>query len=171
MNTVTITKVVGALCGSLLVFLLGGWGAQALYSIDGGHGAHGEEAHGGYIIAVGEQEEVVEEEGPSVAELLAAGDPGSGEKVFNKCKACHKVDGNDATGPHLNGVVGREIGAVAGFNYSGALQQAGVAWTPEILFAFLENPKGVAPGTSMSFAGLNKETDRADLIAYLATTE
>ncbi len=98
---------------------------------------------------------------------MGAADAGKGEKVFGKCRACHKIDGTDATGPHLNGVVGREIGAVAGFGYSGALEQVGDVWSPENLFAFLENPKGEAPGTTMSFAGLKKPEDRVNLIAYL----
>ena len=105
---------------------------------------------------------------------LAEGDAAKGEKVFRKCKACHMVgDGaENRVGPVLTGVVGREIAAVEGFEYSDALKDLAAAdgtWTPEELAAFLEKPKDFAKGTKMSFAGLRKEEERADVIAYLAT--
>jgi cytochrome c len=110
------------------------------------------------------------EEGPAFADVLAAADPAAGEKVFGKCKACHKLDGTDGTGPHLNGVVNRAKASVGGFGYSEALvAMAADAWSPENLNGFLENPKGYMPGTKMSFAGLGKVEDRANVIAYLAT--
>lgn len=108
-----------------------------------------------------------EEEGPDFATLLASADPGKGERVFGKCKACHKVDGTNATGPHLDGVVGRPIDSVDGFAYSGALEQVGEVWTPEALNHFLISPKAAAPGTKMTFSGLPKAEDRANLIAWL----
>jgi len=80
------------------------------------------------------------------------------------------MDGTDGTGPHLNDVVDRAKAAVAGFGYSEAiLAMADQAWTPENLNAFLENPKGYMPGLKMSFAGLPKVEDRANVIAYLAS--
>jgi cytochrome c len=91
--------------------------------------------------------------------------------VFRKCSACHKLDGSDGVGPHLNGVVGRDKGSVAGFGYSGTLAGMEGDWTVENLYGFLENPKGYAPGTTMGFAGLKKPQDKADLIAYLANTQ
>jgi len=110
------------------------------------------------------------EAGPDFATVLASADPAAGEKVFAKCKACHKLDGTDGTGPHLNGVVGRAKASAAGFAYSEALlAMVGDAWTPENLDGFLTNPKGYAPGTKMSFAGLPKVEDRASVVAYLAT--
>ncbi|MCL4109749.1 UNVERIFIED_CONTAM: hypothetical protein GTU68_018476 [Idotea baltica] len=112
----------------------------------------------------------VVDEGPDFATLLASADAGSGERVFNKCKACHKLeDGANGTGPHLYSVVNRATGAVDGFGYSGALVAVTDAWTPEALDGFLENPKSYAPGTKMAFAGLKKAEDRANLIAYLST--
>jgi cytochrome c len=92
---------------------------------------------------------------------------GAGEKVFGKCKACHKIDGSNGTGPHLDGVMGRAVGSVDGFGYSDGMKAHGGNWDPEALNAFLENPKGNVPGTKMSFAGLPKPEDRANLIAYL----
>lgn len=173
-DTMTITKVLGAVCGSLLVFLLGSWAAQAIYTIGPGegHAAEGERAQA-YLISTGAEEESAGESADAtvdVAALLAAGDAAAGEKVFGKCKSCHKIDGGDATGPHLNGVVNRDKASVAGFAYSDALKaMAGQQWTPDNLFAFLESPKTYAPGTKMTFAGLPKPADRANVIAYLST--
>jgi cytochrome c len=168
LDTMTFTKIVGGVCGSLLVFLLGKWGAEVLYHTGGG--GHGGEHKAAYIIETGADDAVEVDEGPDFAELYAVADAGKGEKVFKKCGACHKLeDGANGTGPFLYGVVDRPIGGVDGFNYSGALAQLGDAWTPEALNAFLESPKKTAPGTSMSFKGLAKPADRANLIAYLAT--
>tara|TARA_R110002012_G_scaffold225728_1_gene397713 strand:+ start:1558 stop:2289 length:732 start_codon:yes stop_codon:yes gene_type:complete len=105
------------------------------------------------------------------AEILAQGDPAAGEKVFRKCKACHTVeeDGPNRVGPNLYGIVGASVAAVDGFRYSGALTDHGGDWTPDRLAAFLANPRKVVPGTKMSFAGLRKPEDQADVIAYLAS--
>jgi len=104
------------------------------------------------------------------AAAYAAADPSAGEKVFGKCKACHHLDGKNATGPHLDGVVGRPIATVEGFKYSKAMiAHEGASWEPATLSEFLTSPKTFAPGTKMSFAGLPKVEDRANLIAYLAT--
>lgn len=164
----TITKAGGALCGALLVFLLGKWGAEELYHMSGGYG---EDRAMGYAIEVADAPAEEEEEEVDLAAVLADGDAGRGERAFNKCAACHKLeDGANGVGPHLYAVVDREIGIVDGFNYSGALsEQDAEAWTPETLYAFLENPRGWAPGTSMAFAGLSRSGERADLIAYLET--
>lgn len=170
-DTMTLTKIGGALCGSLLVFLLGNWAAESLYHMGGGHGDHAEQA---YVIDTGDSEAAgtEEEAAPDFAAVLASADAAKGEKVFGKCKACHKLEtGANATGPYLNGIVNRAVGAAEGFGYSGALVAVAETWTPENLNAFLENPKGFAPGTKMSFAGLKKIEDRADLIAYLETVQ
>jgi cytochrome c len=163
-DTMLITKVAGSLCGALLILLLGKWAAEEIYHAE----AHGEQS---YVIEIAgaEPEEPAEEF--DIIAVMAAADPDSGSGVFRKCSACHKLDGSDGVGPHLNGVVDREIAAVGGFGYSGALTGLGGAWTPEELYAFLENPKGYAPGTTMGFAGLKKSSDRADVIAYLLSTQ
>lgn len=107
--------------------------------------------------------------GPTFDELYAAADLAAGEKVFKKCKACHKLeDGANATGPFLFGLVDRGIASVD-FAFSEALTAVGGDWTPAQLDAFLKRPKDFAPGTKMSFAGLKSESDRANVIAYLAT--
>jgi cytochrome c len=171
-DTMTMTKTVGAVCGSLLVFMLGGWAASSLYHV--GSEGHGEgEIAQAYTIDTGAEEAPAEAaEGPDFATLLASADPAAGEKVFAKCKSCHHLDGKDATGPHLNGVVGRLKAHSEGYGYSEALlAMSSDSWTPENLNGFLANPKGYAPGTKMSFAGLPKAEDRANLIAYLATVQ
>jgi cytochrome c len=99
-----------------------------------------------------------------------------GEKVFRKCKACHQVGDNakNKTGPLLNGVVGQKVGAVDGFRYSSAMEEAGaggMVWTVEELHAFLEKPRSHMKGTKMSFSGLKKESDREAVIAYLNSFE
>ena len=170
-DTMTLTKITASVCGALLFYMFGGWAAEALYHT-GGKG-HGEEVAQAYVIETGEEApaEAVEE-GPDFATVLASADAAAGEKVFGKCKACHKLDGSDGTGPHLNGIVGKAKAASAGFGYSDAiLAVADQAWTPENLNGCLENPKGYMPGTKMSFAGLPKVEDRANLIAYLATVQ
>lgn len=167
-DTMTLTKTAGALCGALLIFLMANWASHSIFSIGGGHG---DEHVQGFVIDTGaeEAEEEVTEEGPSLAELMAAADPANGETLFRNCAACHSVvEGENKVGPHLYGVVGRAVGSVESYaSYSGALTAVAEVWTPVELNAFLENPKGFAPGTSMGYNGLRKPTDRADMIAYL----
>jgi len=167
MDTMTLTKVTAALCGSLLVFLLGSWAAEEIYHV-GGHGKDHKQA---YVIPTGDEEAGGEEEaGPTFEELFAVADAGAGERVWGKCRACHKLEaGANGTGPYLYGVVNRDVAAADGFGYSGSLIAVADVWTPEALDGFLANPKGYAPGTTMGFNGLPKPEDRANLIAYLAT--
>lgn len=172
-DTMTITKAGAAVIGALLIFLLGSWAADSLYSTEaGGHGHEGEHATTGYVIATdaGGSAPAEEEEAVPFADLLAAADAGKGAKVWGKCKACHKLeDGANGTGPHLYGLIDRPIAGVAGFGYSDALAGLGGNWTVDELNAWLEKPKAYAPGNKMTFSGLKKETDRANLIAYLQT--
>lgn len=101
---------------------------------------------------------------------LAKADPAHGADVFKKCTACHsdQKGGPNQIGPQLWGVVGRPIASEAGFAYSDALKgKASGPWTFDELFAWLKSPKAWAPGTKMTFAGLSKPEDRADVIAYL----
>ena len=117
-DTMTITKATGAVCGSLLVYLLAAWAGDSLYHV--GHDSHGgEEIAQAYTIDTGADEasEVVEE-GPDFATLYAAADVAAGEKVFAKCRSCHKLDGADGVGPHLNGIVDKQKAASAGYAYS-----------------------------------------------------
>jgi cytochrome c len=170
-DTMTMTKTVGAVCGSLLVLMLVNWAGDGLYTVGGGHGDHAEgEITQAYTIDTGEAAAPAEGgETIDVAALLAAGDAAAGEAVFRKCGSCHKLDGTDGVGPHLNGIVGRNHAAVAGYAYSEAMAALSAEpWTPEALYTFLENPKQAMPGTKMAFAGLPKPEDRANVIAFMA---
>jgi len=99
---------------------------------------------------------------------LAAGDTAKGKKVFNKCKACHSLKaGKNKIGPSLNGIVGRAAASADGFKYSKAMKASGLTWDEATLKKFLVKPKKFVPGTKMAFAGLKKEKQRDDVIAYL----
>jgi cytochrome c len=102
---------------------------------------------------------------------LAAGDATRGETLYAACAACHTLDpAQNQLGPHLKGVVGRKAAAVDDYTYSGPMKRAEVTWTAETLDAFLTDPQAVVAGTKMPFAGMPDAKDRADLIAYLAST-
>ena len=99
-----------------------------------------------------------------------AGDAKAGEKVFRKCKSCHYVDQEkNKTGPHLVNIVGRAAGSVDGFKYSKAMKDSGLTWDEATLAEFLKKPKAYLKGTKMAFAGLKKDQEIDDLIAYLKT--
>ena len=111
------------------------------------------------------------------AQAEAAPDPeliAAGEKLFRRCASCHKVGegAKNATGPHLDGVVGRAVGGVEDFRYSKTFEEyhaEGRVWDDENLAAFIADPKGWAPGTKMSFRGLSKPEDQEAIIAYLTS--
>ena len=118
-DTMTTTKVAGALCGALLIFLLGKWGAEGLYH----PASHGEAA---YVVEVADAGgDAAPAEEVNFDELMASADVESGAKVFRKCSACHKLDGSNGTGPHLDGLVDRAVGSVEGFSYSSAMAEHG----------------------------------------------
>jgi len=100
---------------------------------------------------------------------VMAGDIDAGEKVFKKCKACHVVDAEkNKTGPHLVNIMGRTAGSLESFKkYSKAMKESGIVWSEETLNGYLEKPKAYIKGTKMAFAGLKKEEDRENVIAYL----
>ena len=107
--------------------------------------------------------------GLSAAPAMASGDAAAGEKLFKRCKACHVVDAEKhKTGPHLVNIMGRTAGTVEGYKrYSKAMKASGIVWNEETLDGYLEKPKAYVKGTRMAFAGLRKEADRANVIAYL----
>jgi cytochrome c len=114
-------------------------------------------------------------QGQAESSDIQAGDPGRGERAFQQCYACHSVDPEEIDlpgGPNLAGVLGRQAGTWAQFAYSPAMRAAGsergLVWTRETLDAFLADPQGFLPGTSMAYAGLREPSVRADVIAYLA---
>ncbi|EJW20676.1 Cytochrome c subfamily [alpha proteobacterium IMCC14465] len=106
------------------------------------------------------------------AEDYPIGDAAAGAKVFKKCKSCHIVGAGakNRVGPHLNNIIGRQVGSVDGFKYSKGLMAFAAdnpVWTETLLDAYLLNPRKVIKGGRMAFAGLRKETDRHNVIAYL----
>lgn len=105
----------------------------------------------------------------SAVSLLASVSADAGAKVFKKCQACHSVEkgGANKVGPNLYNSVGGKIAGHDGFSYSDALAGKGGQWTYEELDHFLKSPKDYAPGTKMTFAGLKKASDRAEVILYL----
>lgn len=111
----------------------------------------------------------------SVATLASgqsqAQDAAAGEKVFTKCKACHVADEDkNKIGPSLHGVIGRTAGTHPDFKYSPAMVDAGksgVVWDEPTLTTYLRDPKAMVKGTKMAFAGLKKDEDIANVIAYL----
>lgn len=110
------------------------------------------------------------EQAVPIENLLATADVVKGEAVFAKCKSCHTIDagGANGIGPNLHGVVGEPVGTgQGGFAFSDALKTHGGKWDWTNLDAWLHNPKKFAPGTKMTFAGLGKAEDRANLIAYM----
>lgn len=165
MDTMTTTKIVGGVCGSFLILLLLKWGGEIIFH-GGGHG----ETEAAYMLEVDEAPEAEADEGPTFAELLAEADISKGERAFGKCKACHKLgEGENSTGPSLFEIVGSDRGIKDGFTYSGAMASIGGTWTAEELDGFLTKPRDYIAGTSMTFAGLPKATDRANIIAYLSS--
>ena len=103
-----------------------------------------------------------------IARAVEAGDPALGKKVFAKCQASHSLEaGKNKVGPTLHGLIGRASASEADFNYSDAMKNAHVTWDPATLDKYLTKPKEMVPGTKMTFPGLPKEKDRADLISYL----
>ena len=104
---------------------------------------------------------------------LADGDAAKGEKTARMCLACHSLTGKtNKIGPYLVGVVGRPVATAEGYAYSDAMKTfgaTGAKWDEATLSKYLANPKELVPGNKMGFAGVKKDDQRADLIAYLAT--
>jgi cytochrome c len=105
------------------------------------------------------------------ATAALAADPAAGEKIFKmQCGICHAVAaGQNRIGPTLFGVVGRPAGSVAGFNYTADHKKLGITWDAANLDKYLTNPRAMVPDTSMVYAGLKDDAERADLVAYLGT--
>jgi cytochrome c len=103
---------------------------------------------------------------------LFAADAGNGEDLFDtNCGDCHSLSAKvmNRKGPSLYHLIGRKAASLGGFKYSAAMAKSGISWTPQELDAYLAAPKGKVPGGIMKFKGLSKASDRADVIAYLAS--
>lgn len=107
--------------------------------------------------------------GPTLDELLANADTKRGQTLFLQCRACHSLAAGEPhkVGPNLHAMFGRQAGQAPGFDYSEALLQADIVWTPTELDAWLERPSDYLPGNRMVFIGVRDPADRANLIAYL----
>ncbi|MEM8793537.1 MAG: cytochrome c family protein [Pseudomonadota bacterium] len=165
MNAEKFNMVAGCAIGSLLVFLLLGFFGAKIFGTSASH-SHDEPLAFAIEIEEDDTEEVVEQ--VDYAALVASADVGAGEKLFRNCAACHKMDdGANGVGPHLWGIVGREIAAVGEYGYSNALTSISGVWDLENLSGFLENPKSWAPGTKMGYGGMDDPEDRVNLIAWM----
>jgi cytochrome c len=172
MDSFEFNKIAGAVLSALLVIF---GVSTALETFRGGHSSHGPKLVG-YELPKG-----APAGGPAVAEVafspaavlaaVAKGNVESGQAVFKKCAACHTPDkgGKNGTGPNLWGVVSRAVGGGDGFAYSTAIKGKGGNWTWENLAAYLNDPKGYAPGNKMAFAGVKDTGELADLLAYMRT--
>lgn len=124
--------------------------------------------------AVAEAPDAAQEEAPAAepmaeSTLLASANIDAGESAFRQCSACHQYDNErNGGGPHLVGIVGRDIGAVGDWRYSDALMEAEGVWTPERLNEWLINPDEYLPGNRMAYPGVSDEQERINIIGFLA---
>jgi cytochrome c len=168
MDSFEINKILGALLFTCLCLLSLNIAAEAVF-----HPV--KPAKPGFEVAVTEHPgaggPAKAEPDQPIAQRLASADVGKGESAAKKCAACHTFGKGepDRVGPNLYGVVGRGKGTEGGFAYSPALKGKGGSWTVEDLDTFLQAPQKFVPGTKMSFAGLPRGGERADVIAYLNT--
>ena len=167
MDSFELNKILGAVLGTCLILLVTSFAASALFAPNkpekpGFEIAVKEEAAGGEKAAAAAPPEPIEK-------LLQTASVQKGEQAAKKCAACHDFTkgGPNKVGPNLFGIVGDKKGEGRGFNFSAAMKAKGGTWTIDDLSQFIDNPKGFVPGTAMGFAGIQKDSERADVIAYL----
>lgn len=169
MDSFEVNKVLGAVLGTLLVVDVLHLTADAVF-------APVNPKEPGYVIAApgspatGPEPAASAPEEP-IAQLLASASVERGHEATRVCEACHTFNkgGSNRVGPNLWGVVDRPRASEPGFNYSTAMKSEGGEWTFEELNKFLTNPRRDIPGTAMTFAGIDRARQRADVIAYLRT--
>jgi len=167
MDSFEFNRILGAILGTCLVLLTLNITANALYS------PH-KPAKPGYEIVVQAPEAAGKPGEPAAADeplpkRLASADVGRGEASAKKCAACHTFDkgGRNLVGPNLWGIIGKPKASDPAFNYSAAMKAQKSNWTLDDLDAYLKNPRGMVPGTNMSFVGIPRASERADLLAFL----
>ena len=168
MDSFEINKILGAILGTCLVVLVTSFTAGAIF-------APVMPEKPGYEIAAKEAVGGAKEAAPAASEpiekLLQTASVEKGAAAAKKCQACHTFEkgGPNRVGPNLWGIVDRPRASEAGFNYSAAMKAKGGKWTFDELSKFLASPRGYIQGTAMTFAGLARDTQRADVIAFLRT--
>lgn len=191
MSPFELNKIAGAILFTALITISGWMITSSIYHVDNPHGSvayplpgideeedAADEANGAHSEGAGDTAGDIMETAAKnlqgiapavIEEFLDGADLAKGKKLYKKCSACHTPNkgGKNKVGPNLWNILGRDIAGVEGFNYSNALSAKGGVWDIATLNAFLTKPKEAVPGTKMSFSGVKKDSDRANLIAFL----